>query len=81
MSLIGKTVKHYEITAQFGRGGIGEVYQAKDRKLRRDVTIKVLPGVCTEFLQYEQIQVLEQTHRLVLSAGGIPCAAGTSFNA
>ncbi len=41
---IGKTLGHYEITSQLGKGGTGEVYQAKDRKLGRCVAIKVLPG-------------------------------------
>jgi serine/threonine protein kinase len=41
--MIGKTLIHYEISAQIGRGGMGEVYQAKDTKLGRDVAIKVLP--------------------------------------
>jgi serine/threonine protein kinase len=43
MSMIGKTLAHYEITSQLGKGGMGEVYRAKDRKLGRDVAIKVLP--------------------------------------
>ncbi|MBN1833205.1 MAG: serine/threonine-protein kinase [Deltaproteobacteria bacterium] len=41
--MIGKKLVHYEITAQIGKGGMGEVYQAKDTKLGRDVAIKVLP--------------------------------------
>jgi Tol biopolymer transport system component len=43
MSMIGKSLAHYEITGLVGKGGMGEVYQAKDTKLGRDVAIKVLP--------------------------------------
>jgi serine/threonine protein kinase len=43
MSMIGKTLGTFECTALLGKGGMGEVYQAKDLKLGRDVAIKVLP--------------------------------------
>jgi len=35
----------YEVTAQIGVGGMGEVYRARDTRLDRDVAIKVLPAV------------------------------------
>ena len=38
-----KTLGHCQLTGQLGKGGMGEVYQAKDKKLGRDVAIKVLP--------------------------------------
>ena len=33
----------YEVTAQIGEGGMGEVYRVRDTKLDRDVAIKILP--------------------------------------
>ena len=39
----GKRLGSYEVLSQIGAGGMGEVYQAHDTKLGRDVAIKVLP--------------------------------------
>ena len=39
----GTRLGPYEITAQIGVGGMGEVYRATDTNLGRDVAIKVLP--------------------------------------
>jgi eukaryotic-like serine/threonine-protein kinase len=44
MSLqIGQQLGSYEITSLLGAGGMGEVYRARDAKLKRDVAIKILP--------------------------------------
>ena len=34
---------HYELDCEIGRGGMGIVYRARDRRLKRTVAIKVLP--------------------------------------
>jgi serine/threonine-protein kinase len=40
---VGNQLGAYEVLAFIGAGGMGEVYRARDTKLKRDVALKVLP--------------------------------------
>jgi serine/threonine protein kinase len=82
---IGTRLSHYEITSPLGKGGMGEVYQATDTKLGRDVAIKVLPE---EFardaervarFQREARLLAALNHPNIASIYGIEESNGTHF--
>ena len=85
MSMIGKTLAHYEITSQLGKGGMGEVYQAKDRKHGRDVAIKVLPEEFAKDsdrvsrFQREAKLLASLNHPNIAAIYGLEESSGTNF--
>ncbi len=44
----GQEIGHYRIVSSIGQGGMGEVYLAEDRKLKRRIALKLLPGDYTK---------------------------------
>src|ERR1700683_781295 len=54
----GAKLGPYEILAPLGAGGMGEVYRARDSRLKRDVAIKVLPQALS--LDADRLRRLEQ---------------------
>src|SRR5262245_58621401 len=43
MPLVGRTLSHYQVQSLLGRGGMGEIYLARDPRLERAVALKILP--------------------------------------
>jgi hypothetical protein len=83
--MIGKTLGHYEITSRLGKGGMGEVYQAKDQKLGRNVAIKVLPEEFAKDadrvarFQREAKLLASLNHPNIAAIHGLEESGGTNF--
>jgi serine/threonine protein kinase len=61
--LIGVTLAHYQVTHHLGSGGMGDVYQATDSKLGRNVAVKVLPETFAR--DAERVARLEREARML----------------
>ena len=75
----------YEILAQIGAGGMGEVYRAKDQRLGREVAIKVLPDAVASSpdrlarFEREAKAVASLNHPHIVTLHSIEEVAGTRF--
>lgn len=65
LSLINKSINHYEIVAPVGKGGMGEVWLAEDTHLKRKVALKLLPEEFTN--DAGRIRRFEQEAHAVLA--------------
>ena len=80
----GTRLGPYEVTAQIGLGGMGEVYRATDTNLKRAVAIKVLPesvaGDAERLARFQrEAEVLASlNHPNIASIYGLERAAGTT---
>jgi len=59
----GAKLGPYEIQSPLGAGGMGEVYRARDNRLRREVALKVLPESFSR--DADRLQRFEQEARAV----------------
>ena len=81
----GTKLGSYEITSAIGAGGMGEVYQAHDAKLGRDVAIKVLPEAFAHDperlsrFQREAKMLASLNHLNIATIHGLEQSNGTSY--
>jgi len=83
--VIGKTLAHFKILSNLGKGGMGEVYRALDTKLKREVAIKILPPeMVSDAERLERFELEAQTiaslnHPNIVTIYSIEEAEGRSF--
>src|SRR5439155_4341238 len=82
---IGVQLGYHEVTALLGKGGMGEVYRARDTKLKRDVAIKILPDEFSRDpdrvsrFQREAEVLASLNHPNIAAIDSLEEAAGTRF--
>jgi serine/threonine protein kinase len=83
--MIGQTLGHYEITGSLGKGGMGEVWRARDTKLGREVAIKTLPRDLAQnadrLIRFEREAkaLAALNHASIAAVYGLDEHAGTRF--
>ena len=83
--MVGETLGRYEILAPLGAGGMGEVYRARDPKLKRDIAIKVLPEEMSsdaerrERFEREAVAIAALDHPNIVTVYSVEEANGRHF--
>jgi serine/threonine protein kinase len=83
----GTRLGSYEIASPIGAGGMGEVYRARDTKLKRDVAIKVLPEALARDpdalarFEREALAVAALSHPSILGIYDFGTEGGTTYAA
>jgi TolB-like protein/tetratricopeptide (TPR) repeat protein len=81
----GTRLGAYEILAPLGAGGMGEVYRARDSKLKREVAVKVLPqslaGDADALARFEReaLAVAALSHPNILAIHDFGTHEGTTY--
>src|SRR5687767_12702704 len=81
----GSTIGPYEIVSLLGTGGMGEVYRARDPRLRRHVALKVLPATAAadperrERFTREALAVAALNHPHIVTIYSVEAADNAAF--
>jgi len=83
--VVGREIGHYRVVGKLGAGGMGEVWEAEDSKLKRRVALKVLPADLAasderlQRFQREAEAVAALNHPNIVTIHSVEEAAGVHF--
>jgi serine/threonine protein kinase/tetratricopeptide (TPR) repeat protein len=83
--MIGKTLAHYQVLREIGRGAMGQVYLARDTRLNRNVALKMLPpavvadGLRRRRFERESLALAALNHANIVTIHAIEEAEGQPF--
>jgi serine/threonine protein kinase/Tfp pilus assembly protein PilF len=81
----GTRLNHYEVLSVLGQGGMGEVYLARDARLKRQAALKLLPDAYTQDLarvrrfEQEAVTASSLNHPNIITIYEIGQASGAHF--